>query len=78
MYKMEGSTLKNEFGSKYPNIAEWVEDGTIEIGQNHSGAFVSVYDEGGTIWEGKHKYMTMDEALQEAEEAIGKWLKENM
>ncbi|MBI3421292.1 MAG: hypothetical protein HY006_04450 [Candidatus Sungbacteria bacterium] len=73
-----GEVIPNDFAKKYPNIAEWVEDGTIEIGQSHSNAFVSVYDEGGTVWEGKRNYATIDEALQEAEKAIGKWMKENL
>ena len=40
-------------------------------------SYISVYDEGGTLWEGKRTYATIDEALQEAEQAIAAWLKEN-
>ena len=34
-------------------------------------------DEGGMVWEGKEKYATLDEALQDAEGAIAEWLEEN-
>ena len=70
--------IPNEFAQKYPNIADWVADGVIEIGRAEWGhSFINVYDEGGTIWEGKRKYATIDEALQEAETAIAAWLAEN-
>ena len=76
---MEPTIIPNEFVKKYPNITDWVADGVIEIGRAEWGhSFISVYDEGGTIWEGKRKYATIDEALQDAEVAIGKWLKEDM
>lgn len=35
-------------------------------------------DEGGVVWEGKKKYATVDEALQDAERAIAEWIEENM
>jgi hypothetical protein len=36
-----------------------------------------VLDEGGMIWEGGTRHRTMDGILQEAEDAIAKWTKEN-
>ncbi len=71
--------MKNEFARKYSNIASWVDGGTIEIGRAEWGhAFIRVYDEGGTVWEGKRSYGTIDEALQDAERAIGEWMKKNL
>ena len=76
---MEPTIIPNDFAKKYPNIADWVADGVIEIGRAEWGhSFISVYDGGGTVWEGKRKYATIDEALQDAEKVIGKWVKENM
>lgn len=72
--------IPNDLAKKYPNIVAWVEDGTIEIGRRGWGgpdAFIMVHDEGGTVWEGKRTYATIDEALQEAERAIGEWIKKN-
>ena len=54
-------------------------DGTLEIGRAEWGrSFIKVLDEGGTVWEGKRSYATIDEALQEAETAIAAWLAENI
>ena len=75
---MKQEILHNEFARKYPNIADWVEDGTIEIGHAQWGdSFIRIMDEGGVVWEGKEKYATLDEALQDAEKAITEWLEEN-
>ena len=78
MTKMEPTVILNEFAQKYPNIANWVDGGMIEIGRAESGrSFIAVYDEGDTIWEGKRNYTTIDEALQDAEQAIAAWIKKN-
>ncbi|OGL76273.1 hypothetical protein A3E97_05075 [Candidatus Uhrbacteria bacterium RIFCSPHIGHO2_12_FULL_47_12] len=75
---MKQEILHNEFARKYPNIAGWAEDGTIEIGHAEWGdSFIRIMDEGGMVWEGKEKYATLDEALQDAEGAIAEWLEEN-
>lgn len=75
---MKPEVFHNEFGKKYPHIADWVEDGSIEIGRAHwSESFVKIFDEGGTVWEGKERYATLDEALQDAERAIAEWIKDN-
>ena len=34
-------------------------------------------DEGGTIWEGKEQYESLEAALEEAEQGIEQWMKEN-
>ena len=71
--------IPNDFAKKYPNITDWVADGVIEIGRAEwSHSFIRVLDEGGTVWEGKRSYATIDEALQEAEVVISKWFKENV
>jgi hypothetical protein len=66
------------FAETYPNIAAWVKGGWIEIGRNgYSTSVIRVLDEGGMIWEGGTRHRTMDGILQEAEDAIAKWTKEN-
>jgi hypothetical protein len=77
---MKQEIFHNEFARKYPNIAEWAEDGSVEIGHAHYGeSFVKIFfDEGGAVWEGKEKYPTLDEAFQDAEKAIIEWLGEDM
>ena len=78
---MKQELLPNEFAKKYPNIADWVSDGGVDIGGHSWGnnrPLITVYDEGGTVWEGKSSYATLDEALEDAERAIDTWNKENM
>lgn len=59
------------FDEQYPNIAAWVQDGWIEIGQDDfSRSFIRVLDIGGLIWESKESYETVAEALAEADQAI--------
>lgn len=65
------------FDEQYPNIALWVQDGWIEIGQDdYSRSFVRVLDEGGMIWEGKESYPNVADALADADVAIGRWANE--
>lgn len=69
----------NDFGNRYPNISDWLEDGTIEIGRGEYGndSFVKVIDEGGVVWEGKDRYATLDEAFNDTENALTIWYHEN-
>ena len=71
--------LQDSFSQKYPSISDWLIEGTIEFGCGEYGpdSFVKVCDEGGLVWEGKTKYKTLDEALQDTENAIKNWYKEN-
>lgn len=70
--------MAESFEERYPNVARWVKDGWIEIGRDdYSRSFIRVLDIGGMIWEGRHEYGTVDEALAEAEAAISAWLEEN-
>jgi hypothetical protein len=62
------------FSSTYPNIAAWTESyGWIEIGQDdYSKSFIRVLDIGGMVWEGKPKYKSFDDALNDLEAALEK------
>ena len=74
----EVQSSRHSFESAYPNIARWVMDGWIEIGRgSYSDSFVKAYDEGGTVWEGKRKYPTLEDALQDLERGVAKWFEEN-
>lgn len=66
------------FTEKYPNIAGWIKDGWIEIGRDgHSTSIIRVLDEGGLVWEGGTRQKSMDKILQEAEDAIVDWTRNN-
>lgn len=65
------------FDEQYPNIAGWVQDGWIEIGQDdYSRSFIRVLDIGGLVWESEESYETVAEALAEAEKAIKQYADE--
>lgn len=62
------------FTEKYPNIAGWIKGGWIEIGRDgHSTSVIRVLDEGGLVWEGGTRHTSMDDVLQDAEDAIADW-----
>ena len=66
------------FTKKYPNIADWIKGGWIEIGRNgYSTSIIRVLDEGGLVWEGGTRHKSMDDILQEAENAISDWIANN-
>ena len=61
------------FDEQYPNIAWWVQDGWIEIGQDdYSDSFIRVLDAGGLVWESRTTHDTVAKALAEAEAEIGR------
>lgn len=65
--------IMTTFDEQYPNIANWVQDGWIEIGQDdYSRSFIRVLDIGGLVWESKESYETVAEALAEADAAVGR------
>lgn len=72
--------MKGSFEETYPNITAWVkEHGWIEIGEDdYSTSFVRALDIGGLIWESSENYETTDEALQKLEDALRKWMEENL
>jgi hypothetical protein len=72
------NAMRDSFSEKYPNIAGWIKDGWIEIGRNgYSTSIIRVLDEGGLVWEGGTRYRSMDQVLQEAEDAIADWMEKN-
>lgn len=80
---MPGKTSKlahvATFDTLYPAVAWWMrEGGWVEVGyDDFSKSFIRVLDIGGMIWEGKHRYRSVDEAFRSAEKAIEKWRAEN-
>lgn len=69
--------MVNDFAHRYPNIHRFVfERGWIEVGYdeyNHS--FIRALDPGGTVWEGKYLYGSLDEALADLERGLAQWMK---
>jgi hypothetical protein len=67
------------FEQQYPNIDRFTREiGRIEIGQHEmTSAFVLAFDLGGTIYEGKDSYPTMQAALQDLDQGIKAYLEEN-
>lgn len=67
------------FEEQYPTIHRFVEAiGWIEIGQHEMiSAFVRAYDLGGTVYEGRDSYSSMEAALQDLEMGIKAYLDEH-
>ena len=66
------------FTSKYSNIANWVLDGWIELGADeYNKSFVRAFDIGGMVWEGKRKYKSIEDALNDLDNGISDWMKKN-
>lgn len=66
------------FEELYPNISAWVYNGEIRIGCDECDpAFLRVNDVGGTIWESKKVYASLDEAFAAIEAGIAQWCQEN-
>lgn len=66
------------FTEKYPNIAGWIKSGWIEIGRDgQSTSVIRVLDEGGLVWEGGTGHKSLDDVLQNAENAIAEWMQNN-
>jgi len=70
----EPSPSKGRFKlSAYPNIAEWIDDheGHIEVGYDYNtDTFVRALDEGGMLWGGGERSMTLEEGLLVLDTAI--------
>ena len=66
------------FEKQYPTIHRFVEEiGWIEIGQHEMiSSFVRAYDQGGTVYEGKSSYLSLEAAFQDLEEKIQSYLDE--
>ena len=66
------------FEETYPTIAQWVQDGWIEIGRDDCcTSLVRALDIGGLVWEGRSTYPTLDAALQDLEDSIRQWMEEH-
>jgi hypothetical protein len=67
------------FEERYPTIHRFIEEiGWIEIGQNDMiPPFVRAYDEGGTVYEGKSSYHSLEVALADLEAGIRAYLDEH-
>ena len=65
--------MAQSFDATYPTIVRWVQEyGWIEIGQDDmSRSFIRALDDGGTVWEGRKSYPTLDAALQASR--LGWW-----
>lgn len=64
------------FEEQYPTIHRFVQEiGRIEIGWHEVvPSFIRAYDEGGTVYEGKPSYPSMEAALQDLEAGIKAYL----
>ena len=72
--------MATPFAEHYPALRRWVQGyGWIEVGQAPgSPALVRVLDEGGLIWESSPQDVNIDDALDAAEAAVRKWLREEL
>ncbi len=71
-------TIMPTIEKHYPCLAAWVLDGWLEVGHSDgANSFIRLLDEGGLVWEGKSTYPSLDAALEDAEEAAKKWLRDN-
>lgn len=65
----------DQFSKTYPNLANWIQDGWIEIGRDgQSASMIRILDEGGLIWEGGTRHKSIDKILAEAEEQLKDWM----
>ncbi|NKB18194.1 MAG: hypothetical protein HC770_09205 [Pseudanabaena sp. CRU_2_10] len=72
---------KQSFEDKYPNIARWLneENGLFEIGyrpDSPSSSFVRAFNIGGTFWEGKDEYESLDDVFLDLEAGVQECLRE--
>ncbi len=68
----------DSFEQTYPHIARWIKThGWIEVGADDmSRSWIRALDEGGMVWEGGDPTKTLDEAFEELDAALGKWMAE--
>ena|SRR2546430_5600342 len=67
------------FEATYPHLAQWIMGGGwVELGRtDYTRSMARALDEGGMVWEGKESYTGLDELLQDLNEGIAQWSKEN-
>jgi hypothetical protein len=63
----------------FPHLTEWVRThGWVEIGYDDARrSFIRALDSGGMVWERGMVYDTLESALQELDDALAVWMKEN-
>ena len=68
--------MKPSFEDTYPCITAWVAgDGWIELGSDEtSRSLVRALDTGGLVWEGQDSYSSMDEAFQDLEKGLARFM----
>jgi hypothetical protein len=71
------SYIKN--ANKYPYITDLINNGgSLNMGYIWEMGITAVaIDEGGTIWEGKKHYHSIEALLDDAESGIKRWADEN-
>jgi hypothetical protein len=70
---------KPKFEDLYPNIAEFVSGhGFVQIGYDDDSplGYVIAMTMGGTVFDGKQKYKSLDAALEDLEEGVKQWIEE--
>lgn len=67
------------FDERYPSLAWWVQEGgTIELGrQDYTRSLVRLFDEEGLLWESEEDYVSVGDALGDAEKFVVEWAREN-
>lgn len=72
--------MTTSFEEVYPNIVHFVDAiGYIAIGHDSDSpltSFIQAMDPGGMVWEGKEAYKTLDEALQDLDDGLKRWMRE--
>ena len=71
---------RTQFAGLYPTLASLIGDDRIwiEVGYTEmTSSFIRVLDIGGMIWEGEHRYKSIDDAFHAAEAAVLAWHEEN-
>ena len=72
--------MATTFAEAYPSIAHFVDAiGYITIGYDYDSplnSFIQAMDSGGMVWEGKDTYKTLEEAFQDLDGGLGKWMRE--
>lgn len=68
--------IEKNFENRYPNIAQWIQYGVIEIGFEYGRDIVArAINEGGVVWEGGN-LKNLEKALESLDEGIKKWCDE--
>jgi hypothetical protein len=70
---------KPKFEDLYPNIAEFVGGhGFVQIGFDDDSplGYVVALNMGGTVFDGKQKYKSLDAALEDLDKGIADWFEE--